>query len=85
MIVFRSAVLPKTGSMQPFFREDSCRAGFKGNSIVRTPVKKKAEIYMNIYLFTRKGRVKNIVEKTLKTWLPEAGVKVSKTRKTYRY
>ena len=32
---------------------------------------------------TKKRKSKNIIEKILKTWLPEAGVKVAKRRKTF--
>ena len=43
----------KDGLNSTFFRQDSCRAGFKGNPIVRTPVKKKAEIYMNTLMIVK--------------------------------
>ena len=50
---FSVSSFAKDGLNATFFRQDSCRAGFKGNAIVRTPVKKKVEFYMNILMIVK--------------------------------
>ena len=96
MIVFRLAVLPKTGSMQHFFRLNcnifkmAAKQDSKENLLSSKEESRNLDEYLDDseaekekISKNRKSKITSSTEKTVKTWLPEASIKVLKTRKTF--